>query len=382
MQSKVNNMVKYAREQFFINVNDMLDNEGKSNPKSYWSLVKKLMGKSTSSPIPPLQNEVTGEFVVNDEDKANLLNTFFCSISEIIDSDLPTPVFDNRTGRKLDVFNITIDEIKDVLLNLKLGKAVGNDKISHNMLKHTASTVCKPLEIIFNCSLQTGRFPQMWKSAIIIALFKKGIKSDPTNYRPISLLSCVGKVFERVIFKYIYNFLIDNSLIYKYQSGEIYHNICLALENHEIICSVFCDISKAFDRVWHKGLIKKIEGYGITGNLLRWLENYISNRYQRVIIRNCLSEKGNLKGGVPQGSVLGPLLFLLYINDIADNTQSFSRLFADDTSLLYSSNNINEIEVIVNSDLSKIYNWSKEWLIDFNPKKTECIIFSTNQAAN
>ena len=181
------------------------------------------------------------------------------------------------------------------------------------MLKHTASTVCKPLEIIFNCSLQTGWFPHMWKSAIIIALFKKGIKSDPTNYRPISLLSCVGKVFERVIFKYIYNFLIDNSLIYKYQSGfmhkhstvhqliEIYHNICLALENHEIICSVFCDISKAFDRVWHKGLIKKIEGYGITGNLLRWLENYISNRYQRVIIRNCLSAKGNLKGGVPQG---------------------------------------------------------------------------------
>ena len=216
-----------------------------------------------------MQNEATGEFVVNDEDKANLLNTFFCSISEIIDSDLPKPVFDKRTGRKLDVFNITIDEIKDVLLNLKLGKAVGNDKISHNMLKHTASTVCKPLEIIFNCSLQTGRFPHMWKSAIIIALFKKGIKSDPTNYRPISLLSCVGKVFERVIFTYIYNFLIDNSLIYKYQSGfmhkhstvhqliEIYHNICLALENHEIICSVFCDISKAFDRVWHKGLIKK-----------------------------------------------------------------------------------------------------------------------------
>jgi hypothetical protein len=109
---------------------------------------------------------------------------------------------------------------------------------------------------------------------------------------------------------------------------------------------------------------------------------YISNRYQRVIIRNCLPEQGNLKGGVPQWSVLGPLLFLLYINDITDNTQSLSRLFADDTSLLYSSNNVNEIEVIVNSDLSKIYNWSKEWLIDFNPKKTECIIFSTNQAAN
>ena len=109
---------------------------------------------------------------------------------------------------------------------------------------------------------------------------------------------------------------------------------------------------------------------------------YISNSYQRVSIRNCLPEQGNLKGGVPQWSVLGPLLFLLYINDITDNTQSLSRLFADDTSLLYSSNNINEIEAIVNLDLSKMYNWSTEWTVDFNPKKTECIIFSTNQAAN
>ena len=109
---------------------------------------------------------------------------------------------------------------------------------------------------------------------------------------------------------------------------------------------------------------------------------YISNRYQRVIIRNFLPEQGNLKGGVPQRSVLGPLLFLLYINDIADNTQSLSMLFADDPSLLYSSDNIYEIEVIVNLDLSKMYNWSKEWPVDFNPKKAECIIFSTNQAAN
>jgi hypothetical protein len=97
-----------------------------------------------------------------------------------------------------------------------------------------------------------------------------------------------------------------------HQLIEIYHNICLALENHEIICSVFCDISKAFDRVWHKGLIKKIDGYGIIGSLLRWLENYLSNRYQRVIIRNCLSEKGNLKGGVPQGSVLVLVISVVY----------------------------------------------------------------------
>ena len=235
-------------------------------PKTYWSLVKNLYLNHPHHLYHLSQNEATGGFVVNDKYKANLLNTFCCSISEINDSHLPRPVFDKRTGRELDVFNITIDEIKDVLLNLKLGKAVGNDKFSHNMFKHTTSTVCKPLQIIFNCSLQTGRFPHMWKSAMVIVLFKKGIKPDRTNYRPISLLICVGKVIDCVIFKYINNFLMDNSLIYKYQHShsiitirelKCYHDICVALENHEIICSVLSDISKAFDRVWHNGLILK-----------------------------------------------------------------------------------------------------------------------------
>ena len=239
------------------------------------------------------------------------------------------------------------------------------------MLKNTASTICKPLQLIFNYSLQTRKFQKIWKSAIVIALIKKGIISDPSNYRPISLLSCVGKVFERVIFKYILNFLLDNSLIYKYQSGfmrghstvhqliEIYHNICLSLENREVMCTVFCDISKAFDKVWHRGLLKKLKAYGISGNLLHWFENYLSDRNQNVVLQNCFSEVGNVKGGVPQGSVLGPLLFILYINDITEDIQSLSRLFADDTSLSYSSSNINEIEQRLNSDMMKIYNWSK-----------------------
>ena len=184
---------------------------------------------------------------------------------------------------------------------------------------------------------------------------------------------------------------MDNSLIYKYQSGfmrghstvhqliEIYHNICLSLENREVMCTVFCDISKAFDKVWHRGLLKKLKAYGISGNLLHWFENYLSDRNQKVVLQNCLSEVGNIKGGVPQVSVLGPLLFILYINDITEDIQSLSRLFADDTSLSYSSSNINEIEQRLNSDITKIYNWSTKWLVDFNHQKTKCMLFSTNQ---
>ena len=384
-------MVHYAKEEFFINANYLLDKEKNVNPKSYWSLVKKLQGDCKVHSIPPLINDESEEIVVNDTDKANLLNNFFCSISNITDSNLSPPIFENRTDSRLDILSVTAEEVKDILETLQIGKAVGHDRISHHMLKNTSSSVCKPLQIIFNSSLQCGKFPSSWKSALVIALFKKGIKSDPSNYRPISLLSCVGKVFERVVYKYIYNFLIDNSLLYKYQSGfmhghstvhqliEIYHNICIALENRKFMCTVFCDISKAFDRVWHKGLVTKIKAYGISGNLLRWLENYITDRNQKVVIRNCLSDTGNIKGGVPQGSVLGPLLFLLYINDIVDDVESLSRLFADDTSLSYSSSNKMEIQLKINSDLAKIHDWSTMWLVNFNPKKTECVFFSTNQ---
>ena len=125
--------------------------------------------------------------------------------------------------------------------------------------------------------------------------------------------------------------------------------------------------------------MKKLQAYGISRKLLKWLDNYIIDRHQRVCIGNNFSEIGNLKGGVPQGSVLGPLLFLIFINDIADNSQSLSRLFADDTSLSYSSNNIHDIETVLNADLATIFEWSKKWLVNFNPKKTECVLFSPSK---
>ena len=221
-------------------------------------------------------------------------------------------------------------------------------------------------------------------------LYKKNEKHFPSNYRPISLLSCVGKVFERIIFKNIHNFLLDNSLIYDMQSGflpnhstvyqllEIFHNICISREEKKHTGLVFCDVSKAFDRVWHRGLIYKLKHYGIGGKLLDLLENYISDRHQCVFINASLSDTLFTNAGVPKGSVLGPIMFLIYINDIADNLVSITRLFADDTSLSSSSRDPNDIEDTLNKDLSEINNWSQKWLVKFNPSKTEVLLISNS----
>ena len=141
-------------------------------------------------------------------------------------------------------------------------------------------------------------------------------------------------------------------------------------------CMGFCDVSKAFDRVWHKGLIFKLKQLGLEGELLQWISDYLYDRKQKVVIRNCSSSLRRVNAGVPQGSVLGPLLFLVYVNDISESLLSLTRLYADDNSLFYSATNLNDIEGIMNHDLRILVNWAAQWLINFNPLKTEAILFT------
>ena len=394
-RNKVNNMKKYARLSFYENINEVVDKLYTGDPKSYWKFINRITKQSgTTSVIPPLLDNNRNTVVSDDQGKANILNEYFCSISKVVDNGIETPNFEPRTISTFTALHITHMEVSDILKNLKLGKASGCDLISHQMLRYTADTVNKPLCTLFNLSLQSKIFPSLWKKAVVIPLFKKGDKHEISNYRPVSLISCVGKVFERIVFKHMYNYLIDNNLFYNLQSGflpthttvyqliEMYEDICDALEKRKHICLVFCDISKAFDRVWHRGLIKKLECYGFQGAFLNWLINYLSNRNQQVLVNNNKSNWGEINAGVPQGSVLGPLLFLLYINDIADGLESMARLFADDTSLSYSSANTLDIEATINRDLTQLNDWSKTWLTTFNPNKTKMLFISNTSNAD
>ena len=294
---------------------------------------------------------------VTDEEKAECLNSHFASVSSLDDSNAVLPPFIEHTDEVLDHINVTEEEINDVIVNLDPNKASGPDSISNKMIKQVARAISKPLCILFNRSLREGIFPDIWKLGNLVPLFKKGDRSISSNYRPVSLLSNIGKIQERIVFKHMYNHLASNNLLFKYQSGfrpghsttfqliDIFHHICQSFDEKQYSCMVLCDISKAFDKVWHRGLLFKLRQNGIKGNLLSWISNYLSSRKQSVQINSATSSSLSVNAGVPQGSVLGPLLFLVYVNDIGENLLSLVRLFADDSSLFFSGTNLRDIVI-------------------------------------
>ena len=190
----------------------------------YWKITKMLIKSNKGNYcIPPLRNSINDQNIddiaYDDSDKCELLNKYFSSISKLDEENVTLPQFDSKTNNIIHEIHITENEIIDVIQILDPNKATGPDKISHKMLKISPEKIAKPLLIIFNKSLQQSKYPSNWKSAHVIAIFKMGDTSLPSNYRPISLISCVGKLMERIVYKHFYNHLVNNNLIYKYQSG-------------------------------------------------------------------------------------------------------------------------------------------------------------------
>ena len=364
-----------------------ISNTSTYTEKEWWKTVRAFMNKNNakSSTIPPLENNDI--LIYSPAEKAELFNTFFCSQS-VVDDDDDTIPFVESSNNQIPPLNISTNYVENILTSLDTNKAVGPDLIHNKVLKSCASTLTRPLTILFNRSLSEGKFPQIWKNAQVTPIFKKGNQQKVNNYRPISLLSCIGKVLEICVQKHVLTYLIENDIISQHQSGflphhstiyqllNIYDDIGSSLDNNTITQAVFFDISKAFDKVWHRGLIAKLQAAGIRGNLLSWFKDYLSNRKQSVVISGQKSSYQPIKAGVPQGSVLGPTLFLVFINDIVRNLKATVKLFADDTSLYLCLDNTQERANIINSDLNKIADWSKSWKVTFNPAKTELINFT------
>ena len=371
-----------------------LAEESLRNSKKWWKLLKSVhRNNDLSDEIPPI--EYNGKIYCDDKDKANIFNNYFVSISSIESKDAETrlpDIPDIFLGNELEFIQITTGDVEDQLKTLDVNKAYGSDSIPPQLLKEGGNMICQTLKNLFNKSLECSVMPDLWKEANVTPIHKKDLKCDVTNYRPISILSVVGKVFERIVMKYVYNFLLENFILTAYQSGfqpgkstvtqllEVFHHFCKAVDSNKEMRVVFLDISKAFDKVWHKGLLFKLKKCGIKGALLSWFESYLTDRKQRVTINGQCSDWRIINAGVPQGSVLGPLLFLIYINDIVQNASHCNiRLFADDTCLFIEVNNRLEAAEFINDDLSKIYKWSKQWLINFAPTKTKALIISNKK---
>ena len=221
---------------------------------------------------------------------------------------------------------------------LDSNKAVGADFISNKVLKECAQSLCEPLSRLFNMSFTQCIFPATWKGANVVN------RHLVSNYRPVSLLSNLSKVMEKVVYKKIYKYLGDNNLLTDKNSGFkhstvnqllfITQKIANALDDKHDACNVFLDVPKAFDKVWHEGLLFKLNQMGITGNALKWIESYLSDRFQLVVVNGCSSQWLYTNSGVPQGSILGPLFFLVYINDLVPHLECDVHFFAGDTSSL------------------------------------------------
>ena len=307
--------------------------------------------------------------MVTDE-KSNALNSQFSSVFIDDDGNLPN-VSDKNVSLPFTNLCITQSDIIDAIKCLSSSSSAGVDGLASKFFKNCSIPLSVPLQYIFSMSLSQGKLPTDWKIGKVIPIFKnKGSRSEPSNYRPVSLTSISCKIMERVLKKHINKHLSANNLITSSQHGfrsgrstqtqvlECLNDWTQALDVDKSVDVIYLDISKAFDTVSHTKLCHKLRKYGFHGPVLKWIEDFLSERSQFVQVNNSRSDNARVKSGVPQGSVLGPVLFLIFINDIIDAVKySCIKIFADDTKPYFCIDSIEAYNQLI-SDLRKLFEWS------------------------
>lgn len=366
-------LLKEAKERFFgVTLHDFL----KSSPGKFWRYL--------SNKKEQIEQIIVDDVVVTEgKEIANKFNEFFQSVFTKDDQQSRIPISTSATPPQMTELIITQNGIFDRLLHLDPKKAHGPDKIPGEFLRKYAEWLSFYLETIFNKSLETSTLPCDWLRAKVVPIFKSGNRLQINNYRPVSLTSSCCKVMEHIVAKHIIQFLDSNSFLYPRQHGfraglstttqlvETFHDFASAMNSKQQIDVISIDFSKAFDRVSHRKLLTKLKMFGLNENITSWIRAYLRNRSQTVEVRDAPSYSLSVTSGVPQGSVLGPLLFLLYINDISTVIKPPVQinLFADDC-LVYSPIKTSEDQAALNDSLDYIKQWCFQWQMEINFKKS------------
>ena len=384
-QRALKKMIRQKKRQFEMKIADKC----KENPKEFYSYIRDK--KVIRNHIGPLIS-ADGQLEHSSEGMCSILNSYFSSvfINETPQSGLLAGSYSDLLNENLlTSVDMTADKIGKCLNKIKVNKTPGPDGWHPRILKEISNEIIVPLEIIFKKSITTGDVPSEWKLANVTPIFKKGAKQKPENYRPISLTSIIGKMMETIIRDAIENHLESNCLINDSQHGfrrkrscttnliEFYNTVISDYDKRNSVDLIYLDFEKAFDTVPHERLLTKLASHGIRGNLLSWIRNWLRNRKQRVVLNGKTSSWKDVTSGVPQGSVLGPLLFVVYINDIDHGLKSTVSKFADDTKLCGIANSHAD-QLDIQEDLDKLAQWSEKWLMKFNPSKCKVMHIGRN----
>src|SRR5271165_4315852 len=368
-----------------------------SDLRQTWAIINQLINKSTSMKSLSCLN-INGMPVTDGALIVNHLNNYFMNVGPLLESkipDSPSSITDYLSGNYMSsmvLHHTDVNEIINITSRLKAKHSFGFDGIPMSIIKSSIHNICNPLSVIINKSIDEGVFPDCLKVAKVCPLFKSGESTDVRNYRPISLLPCFSKIFEKVIYNRLSNYCDKHKILNPAQYGfranhstssaliDLYDRISVAVEKGDFCIGVFIDLSKAFDTLNHEILIKKLKHYGIRGLVLDLFADYLKNRKQFVSLNGCDSVHLPISIGVPQGSVLGPLLFLIYINDIVNcsNLLAFI-LFADDTNLLYSCPDFELLQTTVNNELLFLANWFVTNRLSLNVSKTHYLMFGSKK---
>ena len=392
---KARNQASHQSDKDRKDFENTLAKEIKANNKAFWRYANSI--KRLRKQIPNLRKK-DGSLTKSDEEKANVLNQQFTSV--FTEESLTNPSDIDPLPVKTLLLNITVKEesLLKILKGLRIDKAAGPDDIHPYILKNFSTSVVKPLVLIFNLSLTQMKLPTIWKKAIVSPLYKKkGSRILAINYRPISLTSIPCKLLERIIINHIVEHIAENNFNSPNQHGftprksttsnllEAMNVWSEALAHNLPVDILYLDLEKAFDKVPHNRLIKQLEKFGLGGNILGWIHCFLSERKQTVKVGTSSSEESNVISGVPQGSVMGPILFLMYVSDIPGLVNNFTSLFADDTKLfsylleheqnLHSTSSLQE-------DLEAIIRWSESMQMKFNLSKCHSLHLGHNNPRN